>query len=563
MTGLAVFPLEPEQSGFFLSKFQQENERFAQQVIASHRGLMRTLRGAYEGEKRRRGYRAANLMIRRADERLQAQGLPFSAAMDDDEIVTLAEGRARACADMFAKAGDKELQAVIYTMIEYVEAHGLEWPAKLTRKDDWQSIRGKHIAAARRVSDPKWWRRRLRTKLGRQVESVARELGAVRKGSSPYISDWAYGRWQLQQGRNRQNLERMEVEEVNSGEVLSLADCADASVSNPENRRNELMVRMRGWEEVATGMELTGLFLTLTCPSAYHCRHYRGGMNKNYNGSSPKEAADYLAGVWSRIRADWGREGIRTFGFRVCEPHHDGTPHYHLWLFFSPGDIFRAREIFKKHALKVDGNEEGADRYRWDCKAIDPAKGSASGYIAKYVAKNIDGYSVGVDEEGDCPGDEGAARARAWASMWGIRQFQQIGCVSVTVWRELRRRREPLEDWEPEEIEAVRQAADAGNWAEFVELMGGAFTGRDQQLLRLQDIEAQEPNSYGEEVKRIVGVVMRGAARFIATRQKIWRVQEAGTAANRPKNDGIEAESPPDEPRVLSDAARRVLDLCQ
>ena len=86
----------------------------------------------------------------------------------------------------------------------------------------------------------------------------------------------------------------------------------------------------------------------------------------------------------------------------------------------------------REHALRDSPHEPGAQAHRCDFTAIDPAKGSAAGYIAKYIAKNIDGAHVGEDFNGKSA-TETAVRVEAWAARWGIRQFQQIGGAPVGV----------------------------------------------------------------------------------------------------------------------------------
>lgn len=150
---------------------------------------------------------------------------------------------------------------------------------------------------------------------------------------------------------------------------------------------------------------------------------------------------------------------------------YDGTPHWHLLLFMPPEQLPAATAIFDQYALEEDGDERGAAENRFRTEIIDPEKGRATGYVAKYVSKCIDGYQV---DEGSYGNDavESAARIRAWASIWGIRQFQFIGSPSVTVYRELRRLK-AVPDVRPEKLEELEQAADQGNWKIFVGLMGG------------------------------------------------------------------------------------------
>jgi hypothetical protein len=70
--------------------------------------------------------------------------------------------------------------------------------------------------------------------------------------------------------------------------------------------------------------------------------------------------------------------------------------------------------------MREDGNEPGAQEHRFTVTPIDEKFGSATGYIAKYISKNIDGY--GMDGELDdrvrpASQRDGKARARVGVAL--------------------------------------------------------------------------------------------------------------------------------------------------
>ncbi len=359
-----------------------------------------------------------------------------------------------------------------------------------------------------RLQKEKWWLSKLRKIHDRWREHLMIATSYVSKVASPYCSEPCLREWVAQKKANFEYLQAMELEDQDTGERTSLLDKVMGSVSNPKIARHELMVRMRGFEDMANEMGLVGMFYTLTAPSRYHATHVHSGKrNDKYCNASPRKTQKYLCNVWSRVRAKWGREGIRTFGFRVAEPHHDGTPHGHLLLFLRPEEVELATEIFHEYALQVDGSEPGAAQYRFTAKPIDEEFGSATGYIAKYISKNIDGYGMDgeFDHESGKPVKEMAKRVRAWASRWSIRQFQQIGGAPVSTWRELRRLGSRELVLHPE-LEAARAAADAPDWPGYVNAQGGPFVTRDCLRVRLNYEYTENGNDYGDTVAKISGV---------------------------------------------------------
>ncbi|ECK9342683.1 replication endonuclease, partial [Salmonella enterica subsp. enterica serovar Newport] len=313
---------------------------------------------------------------------------------------------------------------------------------------------------------------------------------------------------------------------------ISLIEKFDGSVANPAIRRCELMTRIRGFENICNELGYVGEFYTLTAPSKYHATTKAGYRNSKWNGASPSDTQNYLTGLWARIRAKLHREEIRIFGIRVAEPHHDGTPHWHMLMFMLPEDVERVRLIIRDYAWEEDRHElksDKAKKARFHAEAIDPEKGSATGYVAKYISKNIDGYALDgeTDDESGELLKETAPAVSAWAARWHIRQFQFIGGAPVTVYRELRR----LADTEAAhglsvEFAAVHDAADAGDWAGYVNAQGGPFVRRDDLQVRTLYEPRTEFNQYGEETVCIRGVYDSaiGAGTPILTRLTQWKI---------------------------------------
>lgn len=248
-----------------------------------------------------------------------------------------------------------------------------------------------------RVKCELWWRRQLRRLHIRSLEHSNIRLHYVHYKAEPYASDEAVRRRIAQNRRNAATLEAVTLENE-LGHRFTLAELAAKSISNKALKRGELMTRLRGCEDLAVAAYFEGVMFTLTCPSRFHAIRQLGNgtrfiPNKKYSGASARDGQVYLRKVWARIRAQLKREGVTYFDMRVAEPHHDATPHWHGLIFSN--DVDRVCAVMHAHGLRDSGNEAGAQERRVKFERIDSAKGSAVGYIAKYIAKNIDGHAVG------------------------------------------------------------------------------------------------------------------------------------------------------------------------
>ncbi|EGR3037042.1 replication endonuclease [Vibrio parahaemolyticus] len=448
----------------------------------------------------------------------------------------------------------------------------------------------------------KWWCGRLNKIRKIMREHLAIAMGQVSSKASPYASWDCVREHQAQQTANYEYIKQCQLLDEETGEEADLWDMVKKSVANPAIRRHELMVRCRGCEDIGNELGLQGLFLTLTTPAKYHNSYKKGGFIGHWNGASPRDAQTYLNNVWQRIRAKLGRKDIRWFGVRVAEPHHDGTPHWHLLIWVKPEDKELVTEIFVDYATKEDRHELFDKQGKFDHSArcdvgeIDPELGTATGYIAKYISKNIDGFAMDdevSDETGKSVKDM-AKNVSAWKSRWNIRQFQFFGGAPVTTYRELRRfanqnkkafmeylfmqervdlltiysmlQRDLVGPIKPsklitnEELMKVigdsyqartksedasvtdtLKAADHGNWQGYIMGQGGPFVKREDLLIVNSYEVLPFASPHGEDVRKIEGFTT--PEETIKTRTKVWTIQKKSKVNDEAKACALGSEA--------------------
>lgn len=390
----------------------------------------------------------------------------------------------------------------------------------IVRQNNLSPRKGRHILGdISRYCSEKWWNKKLSKLQAVTLETLAQYLRIISKQSQIYISDANFQRGRENKRRNQVFLSALEA--VNEkGECVDLKTLADTNTSNPVNRRNELMTRLHGCEVYGDKHDYVADFLTITCPSRMHAVHNSGKPNEKYDETSPKSANQYLSGQWAKKRAQLARDNVDYYGFRVSEPHHDGTPHWHILIFVKPEQRQLMRDTIKRYALEVDGDEKGAQKYRFKVDPILKSKGSAVGYIAKYISKNIDGFGVDKDEYGN-PANNSALRVCEWPSLWGIRQFQQFGGPPVTLWREARR----LALKEEVNITPVWIAAGKGDWCEFIEALGGVNVARKDLPVSLVKEFIEAEGEYWEPIGYVI-VGLSCCGEIYTSREHTWTVRK-------------------------------------
>lgn len=382
-----------------------------------------------------------------------------------------------------------------------------------------------------------WWYRKLWQMRCEWREEQLRAVCLVNRKASPYVS---YEAVIHKREQRRKSLEFFQSHElVNAdGDTLDMEDVVNASSSNPAHRRNEMMACVKGLELIAEMRGDCAVFYTITCPSRFHATLNNGRPNPKWTSETVRQSSDYLVDTFAAFRKAMHKAGLRWYGVRVAEPHHDGTVHWHLLCFMRKKDRRTLTALLRKFAIREDraelGNNTGP---RFKSELINPRKGTPTSYIAKYISKNIDGRGLAkeISKETGKSLRDSAEHVSAWASLHRVQQFRFFGIPGRQAYRELRLlagqaaraqgdKKAGAPVLENVCLDAVLAAADAGCFATYIMKQGGVLVPRKHHLIRTAYELNDEPGTYGDHGIRIYGIWSPIVEGRICTHAMKWKM---------------------------------------
>ncbi|HBQ8740943.1 replication endonuclease [Klebsiella pneumoniae] len=382
-----------------------------------------------------------------------------------------------------------------------------------------------------------WWYRKLWQMRCEWREEQLRAVCLVNKKASLYVS---YEAVIHKREQRRKSLEFFQSHElVNAdGDTLDMEDVVNASSSNPAHRRNEMMACVKGLELIAEMRGDCAVFYTITSPSRFHATLNNGRPNPKWTSETVRQSSDYLVDTFAAFRKAMHKAGLRWYGVRVAEPHHDGTVHWHLLCFMRKKDRRTLTALLRKFAIREDRDELGNNTGpRFKSELINPRKGTPTSYIAKYISKNIDGRGLAkeISKETGKSLRDSAEHVSAWASLHRVQQFRFFGIPGRQAYRELRllagqaaRAQDGKKAGAPvlenARLDAVLAAADAGCFATYIMKQGGVLVPRKHHLIRTAYELNDEPGTYGDHGIRIYGIWSPIVEGRICTHAMKWKM---------------------------------------
>ncbi|EPN4987712.1 replication endonuclease [Vibrio alginolyticus] len=292
-------------------------------------------------------------------------------------------------------------------------------------------------AALKRLQSPDYCRRKMVKLVYREMLYLGQKNKELGGNSGNSIATDSMVELRANQNKyNRDLLSKKAI--IVKGKAISLLSFADMS----RKKASELFAKVKGLEAIAEEQSFGWAFLTMTAPAHLHANPV-SKEQKHWSRQRLKAAHEFLTNRWSALGKKLANDNVpmksgAIFGVRVVEPHKDGTPHWHMvifynkslesYLFDNESGVFQRFFQHAAPALKVvigkacgEGREDVA---------------SASSYAFKYILKSLAVDFLNTDfqisdENLNVTAIESAVnRLEAWKAAVNVRAYQMFGVSS-------------------------------------------------------------------------------------------------------------------------------------
>lgn len=227
---------------------------------------------------------------------------------------------------------------------------------------------------------------------------------------------------------------------IDNSEIVYSADGVEQKVPlsqfalTDERKASEIYMKVKDLEKVADTKGYIALFTTFTCPAEFHSNPTNG--RNCWDGSTPREASDWLSKRLVALNKDRERHDIQTLGMWCKEAHKDQCVHMHSMFFVRPDQADDLISLIHKHYSHSENAVKIVHISEEEAKKTGKEFASPASYITKYVIKSLREKS-----------DE-SMKNKAVARLWGFRMYGFFGKTQTILWRAFDR----FFDKEPHEL---------------------------------------------------------------------------------------------------------------
>lgn len=188
-----------------------------------------------------------------------------------------------------------------------------------------------------------------------------------------------------------------------------------------ERKASEIYMKVKDLEKEADKKGYIALFTTFTCPAEFHSNPASG--RNCWDGSTPRQASDWLSAKLVALNKDRERHDIQTLGMWCKEAHKDQCVHMHSMFFVHPDQADELITLIYKHYSHSDNAVRIVYISDEEAKKSGKKGASPASYITKYVIKSLREKS-----------DE-SMKNKAVARLWGFRMYGFFGKTKTILWR--------------------------------------------------------------------------------------------------------------------------------
>jgi len=216
---------------------------------------------------------------------------------------------------------------------------------------------------------------------------------------------------------------------VNNTEVIYKNELTGKDESIPlaqfaltdERKASEIYMKVKDLEKEAEKKGYIALFTTFTCPAEFHSNPSTG--RNCWNGSTPRQASNWLSERLVALNKDRERHSIETLGMWCKEAHKDQCVHMHSMFFVNPPQVDELIDLINKHFSHSPSAVRIVRISKEDAKKAGKKAASPASYITKYVIKSL------RDKSNE------SMKNKAVARLWGYRMYGFFGKTKTMLWR--------------------------------------------------------------------------------------------------------------------------------